>query len=149
MRLPKDAKVSLLGKIPLFERCSKRQLAKIASIARETRYPPATAVVRKGEQGTDFFVVVEGEADVRSGARKLATLRPGSFFGEIALLTGSPRTATVTTGTPMRALVISSRAFRTLLQDSPDLQFKLLQEVGTRLERLSSEQAHQRIRLRH
>src|SRR6478735_587558 len=117
MRLPKDAKVSLLGKIPLFERCSKRQLAKIASIARETRYPPATAVVRKGEQGTDFFV--EGEADVRSGARKLATLRPGSFFGEIALLTGSPRTATVTTGTPMRALVISSRAFRTLLQDSP------------------------------
>src|SRR6476620_7024006 len=147
MRLPKDAKVSLLGKIPLFERCSKHQLARIASIARETRYPPATPVVRKGEQGTDFFVVVEGEADVRSGARKLATLRQGSVFGELALLPGARQTATVTTGTPMRALVISRRAFRTLLQDPPGLQFKLLQEVGTRLERLSSEQAHQRIRL--
>ena len=141
--------MSLLGNIPLFERCSRRQLAKIASIAREAEYPAATAVVRKGEQGTDFFVVLDGEADVRTGARKLATLRAGNFFGEIALVTGSLRTATVTTGTPMRALVISNREFRKLLHDSPDLQFKVLQELGRRLEKASSEQAHQRIRLRY
>ena len=149
MRLRKDAKVSLLGNIPLFERCSRRQLAKIASIAREAEYPAATAVVRKGEQGTDFFVVLDGEADVRTGARKLATLRAGNFFGEVALVTGSLRTATVTTGTPMRALVISNRDFRKLLHDAPDLQFKVLQEIGRRLERASSEQAHQRVRLRY
>jgi CRP-like cAMP-binding protein len=149
MRLRKDAKVSLLGKIPLFERCSRRQLAKIASIAREAQYPAATPVVRKGEHGTDFFVVLDGEADVRTGARKLATLRAGNFFGEIALVTDSMRTATVTTGTPMRALVISSREFRKLLHDSPDIQFKVLQEIGRRLEKGSSEQAHQRIRLRY
>jgi trk system potassium uptake protein TrkA len=93
-------------------------------------------------------VIVDGEADVRRGARKLATLRAGGFFGEIALVTGSPRTATVTTGTPMRALVIASRDFRQLLQDAPDLQLKVLEEIGRRLEQLSSQQAPQRVRLR-
>jgi CRP-like cAMP-binding protein len=149
MRLRKDAKMSLLAKIPLFERCSRRQLAKIASIAREVQYPASTPVVQQGKPGDDFFLVVEGEADVRAGARKLATLRPGSFFGEIALVTGSRRTATVTTGTPMRALVIASQEFHTLLQDSPDIQRKILQQIGSRLEKLSSDQPHQRIRLRH
>jgi CRP/FNR family transcriptional regulator, cyclic AMP receptor protein len=149
MRLRKDAKVSLLARIPLFERCSRRQLARIASIAREVHFPSATPVVKTGERGSDFFVVVDGEADVRTGARKLATLRAGSFFGEIALVTGSPRTATVTTGTPMRALVITSRDFQKLLQDSPELQMKILLEIGKRLEQLSSEQPQQRVRLRH
>jgi CRP/FNR family transcriptional regulator, cyclic AMP receptor protein len=149
MRLRKDAKVSLLARIPLFERCSRRQLVKIASIAREVDFPAATPVVKTGERGSDFFVVVDGEADVRTGARKLATLRAGSFFGEIALVTGSSRTATVTTGTPMRALVITSRDFHKLLQDSPELQMKILLEIGKRLEQLSSEQPQQRVRLRH
>jgi CRP/FNR family transcriptional regulator, cyclic AMP receptor protein len=149
MRLRKDAKVALLARIPLFERCSRRQLARIASITREVPLPAATPVVKTGERGSDFFVVVDGEADVRTGARKLATLRAGSFFGEIALVTGSPRTATVTTGTPMRALVITSRDFQKLLQDSPELQMKILLEIGKRLEQLSSEQPQQRVRLRH
>jgi CRP-like cAMP-binding protein len=149
MRLRKDAKVALLARIPLFERCSRRQLARIASITREVHFPAATPVVKTGERGSDFFVVVDGEADVRTGARKLATLRAGSFFGEIALVTGSPRTATVTTGTPMRALVITSRDFQKLLQDSPELQMKILLEIGKRLEQLSSEQPQQRVRLRH
>ncbi|HZO61542.1 MAG TPA: cyclic nucleotide-binding domain-containing protein [Gaiellaceae bacterium] len=148
MRLRKDAKVSVLARVPLFERCSGRQLAKIASIAREVDYPAATPVVRQGKPGDDFFVVVEGEADVRQGARKLATLRPGSFFGEIALVTGSRRTATVTSGTPLRALVISSGEFRRLLQDSPDIQARILEEIGTRLEQLSADQPHRRIRMR-
>ena len=148
MHLRKDAKVSLLSDVPLFGRCSRRQLAKIASIAEEVDYPAATAVVRKGDPGSHFFVIVDGEADVRRGARKLATLRAGGFFGEIALVTGSPRTATVTTGTPMRALVIASRNFRQLLQDAPDLQLKVLEEIGRRLEQLSSQQAPQRVRLR-
>jgi CRP-like cAMP-binding protein len=148
VRLRKDAKVSLLARVPLFERCSKRDLAKIGSIAQEVEYPPGTLVVREGDAGSELFVVVEGEVDVRSGPRKLATLRPGNYFGEIALITGSPRTATVTTGTHVRALVIKGRDFHKLLQDSPEIQFKVLQEIGERLEERSSRTQPQRIRLR-
>jgi CRP-like cAMP-binding protein len=148
VRLRKDAKVSLLAKVPLFEQCSRRQLAKIAAIAHEIECPAATPVVREGDAGSELFIVVHGEVDVRSGARRVATLREGNFFGEIAVITGSPRTATVTTGTPMRALVIPSRDFRKLLQDSPDIQFNVLQEVSRRLEERSSRQTPQRMRLR-
>jgi CRP-like cAMP-binding protein len=135
--------------VPLFERCSKRDLAKIGAIAEEIEYPAGTPVVREGDPGSELFIVVDGEVDVRSGARKLATLGAGNYFGEIALITGSARTATVTTGTPVRALVITGRAFRKLLQDSPEIQFKVLQEVGERLEERSSRRQMQRIRLRN
>lgn len=147
MRLRKDAKVSLLKRVPLFERCSKRDLGKISSLAREVEYPAGTPVVREGEPGSELFIIVHGEVDVRSRARKLATLAAGSYFGEIALITGSPRTASVTTGTPVRALVIKGRDFRNLLQDSPEIQYKVLQEVGKRLEERSFRLAPQRIRL--
>src|SRR5262245_21006258 len=149
MRIRKDTKTSLLANVPLFERCSRRDLARIAAIAHETDFPPATAVVTEGEVGSEMFIVLEGEVDVRRGGRKLATLRQGDFFGEIALITGSARTATVTTGTRLRALVISRDDFRKLLYDSPALQLQLLQEVGERLEKLTAGRAHQRILLRY
>src|SRR5262245_45791943 len=149
MRLRKDTKVSLLANVPLFERCSRRDLARIAAIAHETDFPPATAVISEGGLGGEMFIVLEGEVDVRRGGRKLATLRKGNFFGEIALITGSTRTATVTTGTPLRALVISRNDFRNLLTDSPALQLQVLQEVAERLEQLTAGHAHQRIRPRY
>jgi CRP/FNR family transcriptional regulator, cyclic AMP receptor protein len=139
----------MLKRVSLFEGCSKRDLGKIGSLVREVEYPAGTSVVREGEPGSDLFIVVAGEVDVRSRARKLATLPAGSYFGEMALITGSPRTASVITGTPVRALVIKGRDFRKLLQDSPKIQFKVLQEVGRRLEEHSSRLAPQRIRLRH
>lgn len=139
----------LLANVPLFERCSRSDLAKIAAIAHETDFPPATAVVSEGEVGSEMFIVLEGEVDVRRGGRKLATLRKGDFFGEVALITGSARTATVTTCTQLRALVIGRNDFRKLLYDSPALQFKLLQEVAERLEQLTAGHAHQRILLRY
>lgn len=140
--------MSLLRRVPLFERCSRRELAKIASIAREIQYPAGTAVVREGERAAEFFIVVEGEVDVRRGGRKLATLGTGNFFGEIALITGSPRTAMVITGTPLRALFISSGDFREFLKASPDVQYKLLQAVAQRLEHLSAADEYRRIRVR-
>ena len=103
--------MSLLKRVPLFERCSKRDLDKIGSLAREIEYPAGTPVVREGEPGIELFIIVEGEVDIRSRARKLATLPAGNYFGEIALITGSPRTASVTTGTPVRALVIEGPTF--------------------------------------
>jgi CRP-like cAMP-binding protein len=140
--------MSLLARVPLFERCSRRELAEIASIAREIEYPAATPVVREGGTAAELFIVVEGEVDVRIGGRKLATLGAGNFFGEIAVITGSPRTATVITGTPLRALFISSGDFREFLKRSPNVQYKLLQAVGRRLEQLSSANEPRRIRSR-
>jgi CRP/FNR family cyclic AMP-dependent transcriptional regulator len=118
------------------------------AVAHEVDYPAATPVVREGDTGSELFIVVHGEVDVRSRARRLATLRGGNFFGEMAVITGSPRTATVTTGTPVHALVIAGRDFQKLLQDSPDIQFKVLQEVSRRLEERRSRQMPQRMRLR-
>src|SRR5581483_225265 len=148
VRLRKDAKVSLLRRVPLFEQCSNRDLGKIGSLAREVDYAAGTPIVRQGEPGRELFIIVDGEVDVRSGARKLATLPAGNYFGEMALVTGSPRTASVTTGTPVRALVIEAKDFRKLLQDSPEIQRKVLAELGRRLEEQSSRRAPQRIRPR-
>jgi CRP-like cAMP-binding protein len=146
--LRRDAKVSLLARVPLFERCSGRELARVAAIAQEVDYPAATPVLREGEHGAEFFVVVEGEVDIRRGAGTLDTIRAGGFFGEIALITGSPRTATVTTGTPVKALVIERDDFRALLEGSPPIQLKVLEAVSERLERLTTPAAPRPLRLR-
>jgi CRP-like cAMP-binding protein len=105
----------------------------IAAIAKEAEYEQGKTLVREGEPGSDFFVVLAGEVDVRRKGRKLRTLGRGDFFGEIALLARSPRTATVTTGTPVEALVIPGRDFKQLLKRVPTLQLKVLEELADRL----------------
>jgi len=90
-----DTKVELIRGLPLFELCSKRDLRRIAALADERRLEPGTELIREGEPGTEFYVVVEGEIEVRRGTRRVARLGAGSFVGEIALLRDVPRTATV------------------------------------------------------
>ena len=133
MRLRRDAKIQFLRRVPLFERCSQRELQQIAAIAKEAEYPEGRTLVREGAPGSDFFVVLAGEVDVRRKGRKLRTLRRGDFFGEIALLARSRRTATVTTGTPVEALVVPGRDFKQLLKRVPTLQLKVLEELAERL----------------
>jgi CRP/FNR family cyclic AMP-dependent transcriptional regulator len=128
-----DPKVAAMGKVPLFQRCSKRELAQIAAIADEIDLPGGKTLATQGERGREFFVVLEGSADVTADGRKLSSLGAGDFFGEIALVTDHPRTATVTAATPVRALVITDRAFRELLRNSPDIQGKVLVAVADRL----------------
>ena len=95
MLLRADTRVDLLRGLPLFELCSKRDLRRIAAIAVEREVEAGTELIREGEPGTEFYVVVEGEVDVRRRGRRVARLGNGSFVGEIALLSRSPRTATV------------------------------------------------------
>ena len=95
MLLRADTKVELIRGLPLFELCSKRDLRRIAALAEERALEQGTELIREGEPGTEFFVVVEGEIEVRRGRRRVARLGAGSFVGEIALLSRSPRTATV------------------------------------------------------
>jgi CRP/FNR family cyclic AMP-dependent transcriptional regulator len=131
--LRKDRKVQLLSNVPLFAGLSKGELGQIASIADEIDFRAGKVLIREGERGREFFVLLDGEVDVRRKGRKLATRRTGDFFGEIALVSDVARTATVTTTTPVRALVIEDREFRGLVGNVPAIALKLLQAVAERL----------------
>ena len=133
LRLRRDAKVKLISKVPLFAGLSKQQLGRVASIADEIDLPKGKVLMREGDRGREFFVLLEGEAEVRRKGRKLATRRAGEFFGEIALLSDLPRVATVTATTPVRALVIRDSEFRGLLSQTPQIALKVLQAVAERL----------------
>jgi len=126
-------KVELLKRVPLFERCSNRELVELAGLADELTLPAGRKLTKEGATGKEFVVIVEGLADVRRKGRKVNSLRSGDFLGEIALLTGMPRTATVTTTTPARLLVITAPAFRSLLRRIPSLQLKVLDALAARL----------------
>ena len=129
----KDAKAEAIAHVPLFSRCSKSEVKKIAQLADELDFPAGRMLAKEGDRGREFFVILEGSVDVRSDTRLLPSLGPGDFFGEISLVVDSPRTATVQTTTPVRALVITDRAFRELMRQSPDIQSKVLEAVALRL----------------
>jgi CRP/FNR family transcriptional regulator, cyclic AMP receptor protein len=131
--LRKDAKIELLKRVPLFERCSKKELAQIAALADELDLPAARDLTREGTGGWEFIVLVQGEADVVRKGRKVNELGPGDFVGEISLVTGRPRTATVRTRGPARILVLAATGFRTLMHDVPAIQDKVLAAITARL----------------
>jgi CRP/FNR family transcriptional regulator, cyclic AMP receptor protein len=133
VRLRKDAKLDLLKGVPLFARCTKKELAEIATIADEIDLAEGKVLTKEGGRGREFFVLVEGNAEVKRKRKKIGTLGPGDFLGEIALVTKTPRTATVTTTSPVRALVVSEQNFRRLLERSPDVQIKVLEALAERL----------------
>jgi CRP/FNR family cyclic AMP-dependent transcriptional regulator len=132
VRLRKDAKLELLGQVPLFAGCSKKELGEIATLADELGFPAGTTLIEEGRQAHEFFVLVEGTVDVRAKGRKLKTLADGTFFGEMALVSSRPRNATVTATSPVRVLVVHEQAFRRLLRDSPQIQLKVLQTLADR-----------------
>jgi CRP/FNR family transcriptional regulator, cyclic AMP receptor protein len=131
--LRKNAKIELLKRVPLFERCSQRELGQIAMLADELDLPSARDLTREGAGGFEFIILVEGEADVVRGVRVVNELGPGDFIGEIALVSGKPRTATVRTRGPARVLVLTASAFRTLMHDVPSIKDKVLAAVTARI----------------
>jgi CRP-like cAMP-binding protein len=131
--LHKNAKVELIKRVPLFHECSKGELAQIASLADEIDLPEGRELTREGASGREFVILVDGVADVIKQGEVVNQLGPGDFLGEIALVTGQPRTATVMTRSPSRLLVMNAAAFRMLMRDSPDMQAKVLDAVAARL----------------
>lgn len=123
----------MISKVPLFAGLSKRELAQVASIADEIDFRAGKVLIREGERGREFFVLLEGDAEVRRRGKKLATRSAGEFFGEIALVSNLPRVATVTTTSEVRALVITDRDFRALIKRSPQIALKVLEAVVDRL----------------
>ena len=133
MRLHRDAKIDLLAGVPLFGGCSKAELQRIASLADELDLGEGATLIREGERGREFIVVAEGTVKVTRGGKHVRDLGPGDFIGEIALVADVPRTATVTSTSPVRLLVVTDRAFRGLLEQMPSMATKVLQSLGERL----------------
>jgi CRP-like cAMP-binding protein len=131
--LRKNAKIELLKRVPLFAGCSKKELAEVAQLADELDLPKAREITRQGATGREFLVLVEGSAEVVRNGRVVSKLGPGDFVGEIALVSGRPRTATVRTNGPARVLVVGAQAFRKLMEDVPKMQTKVLMALAARI----------------
>ena len=125
-KLGQDEKMTYLQRVHLFESCSSRQLRAIARIADVQEVPAGEVLARTGEPGDRFFVIVDGAARIEVSAQNQSRMGPGSFFGEMSLLDGEPRSATVVADTAMRLLVISRRDFVTLLREVPSLTQQML-----------------------
>jgi CRP/FNR family transcriptional regulator, cyclic AMP receptor protein len=133
MRLHKDQKVDAIKHVPLFAKLSKKGLQEVAGVADEIDFEEGKTLTREGEHGREFFVLLDGQADVRQNDKQIRTLGKGDFLGEIALVTKLPRTATVTTTSPVRALVITDRDFTSLIKRSPVVGQGVLEALGERL----------------
>jgi CRP/FNR family transcriptional regulator, cyclic AMP receptor protein len=128
-----NEKIDAIKHVPLFADCSHSELEQIAKIADELDLAEGKELTRLNQPGREFFVLLEGEADVSRDGQSINKLGPGDFFGEIALVEDVPRTATVTATTPVRVLVITDRAFRQLLDKQPELQRKVLVALAERV----------------
>ncbi len=133
MRLHKDKKVDLMKAVPLFSGCSKAELQKLAALADELDLGEGATLIREGERGREFIIIVDGTVRVTRAGKKLRDLGAGDFIGEIALVSDVPRTATVSATSPVRLLVVTDRAFRGLIEQMPSIATKVLQSLGQRL----------------
>jgi CRP/FNR family transcriptional regulator, cyclic AMP receptor protein len=112
--------------VPLFREMSDRELADIVGVAKAVEYEAGMTIAVQGEEGLGFHLIREGSAEVLVDGRRRGELGPGDYFGEISLLDGGPRTATVTSTSPLRTLSIVSWDFKPLLDRHPDMAKKLL-----------------------
>jgi CRP/FNR family cyclic AMP-dependent transcriptional regulator len=133
--LRRDAKIELLKRTPLFAGCSKAELRALASSADELDLREGTVITREGRPGREFFVLVSGTARVTKDGKAIAELGAGDWFGEIALLTDTPRTATITATSPVDVLVITDRRFRNVVETMPSIALKILASLADRLAR--------------
>jgi CRP-like cAMP-binding protein len=133
MRLGKDGKVELLKKVPLFSKLDKKGLQDVAHIADEIDLPAGKEMATEGDRGREFFVLLNGEAEVTKGGSRINTMKKGDFFGEIALVTKMPRTATVTATTEVDVLVITERDFDALLKKSPEIGRNIAEALAERV----------------
>lgn len=132
MRLHKDAKAGLIRSIPLFSDCTPSEVAEVAALADEIDLRSGKLMTTENADGREFVVIIDGTADVLQHDEKIATLGPGDWFGEIAVLTGRPRTATVVATSPVHALVVEGHRFAQLLEHAPDIREKVERVLAQR-----------------
>jgi CRP-like cAMP-binding protein len=127
-----------LGQVPMFQDCTEEELSAVAYLASPRALEGGTAVVREGEKGNEFFLLMMGTATVSRQGREVADLKPGDYFGELALFDPAPRDATVTADVPLTVAVLERDRFRTALDSVPALRDALLRGMARRLHDLDA-----------
>jgi CRP-like cAMP-binding protein len=125
----------LLGDVGLFSRCSRRERATVARHMETTTLAAGTPMVEEGEAGDALFVILQGAGSVRRNGVEVAAVGPGTWFGELALLDGAPRSATVVATERTTVAVLGVRLFRTLLREFPEMTSAVLAGLASDLRR--------------
>ncbi len=125
--------VGRLAQVPMFSGCSNKELTAIAKTVRQIDHPAGTVIATEGDPGAGLFVIESGDADVTIGGKRVNTLHTGDFFGEMALLDGGPRTATVTATTDIKLYALTEWVFRGLLVEHPSIALRTLEAMAARL----------------
>src|SRR5438105_12261100 len=128
-----DARAARLKAVPLFAHCDGKQLDFIATQVEEMDFPAGRVLCTEGSFGGDFFILETGTADVTRGGKRIATMKPGDFFGEIALVDGGRRTATVTTSAPSRCFVLGPQQFQNVLHQNVEIIHAVMKALATRV----------------
>lgn len=123
----------VLAQVPIFSMLSKRELAKLAGDAHDRTFPGGTVLTEQDDFGTIFTVIAEGQATVTVGGKTARTLKPGEFFGEMALIDRSPRSATVTADTELRCIMLTQPVFRPFAMSHPETMWALLEMMVKRV----------------
>jgi CRP/FNR family cyclic AMP-dependent transcriptional regulator len=134
-----DTKVEALGRAPLFEGLSRKELIQLARVSEDLEIPAGRMLCKEGERGQEFFVIVDGEVDITRRGKRVAARGGGDFFGEISLLEETPRMATVKAKTPLRVFVLTRRDFRKLVDENPNVERKVMRALARRVVELSGD----------
>jgi CRP-like cAMP-binding protein len=129
----KNDPLAMLSTVPIFEGLSKKELTEIHRAAKDVTHRQGHTLAREGEAGVGFFLILDGKAAVKVGERTVKPMGPGDFFGEISLIDGGPRTATVTAETDVRTLGITPWTFKRLIEQNPAIAAKMLKVMASRL----------------
>jgi len=131
-----DARTKHLARVPLFSGCTDDELRRIAHISKIVEQPVGTILTETGAAGDAFFFIIDGRVSVQTQLGSAGPLRPGDFFGEMSLLDGEPRSATITATTDVRLLIVEQSHFWRLLDETPDLVRRILSVLSRRVRRL-------------
>jgi CRP/FNR family cyclic AMP-dependent transcriptional regulator len=128
-----DSILGMLDKTSLWSGLSKQDLKAIAKLSKERSYEPGETIVRKGEGGVGFYLILDGAVEIKSDGKTLSKLGPGQFFGEMSVLDNQPRSADVVVVEPTRCLTLSAWSFNAVVSENPKIALRMLQEFVRRL----------------
>jgi len=125
--------IKQLGRVPLFSQLSEKERESLLKVGKQQAFASGEKIVREGEEGIAFYLILKGQVEVRRAGKALARLGAGQFFGEMALLAEYPRSADVVALEETSCLLLTRWDLRALLKNSPEMAFKMLEELARRL----------------